>query len=136
MMPSVSLPPVSIPASDHRLLEIVAQQAVDDLHPVAGFLLGELRRATVVPEHELAGDVVALNGWVTYRSDWGWPPETRMLVRPEDYRSPAVHLSVLSPLGAALIGLSVGNRIAYSSIEGLSHVASVESLDEPIGMLA
>lgn len=131
-MHPVSLPPVRIPESDYGRLAGVARQAAEDFHPVAGFLLDELRRATVVPESELPIDIVALNGWVTYRFDRGWRAESRVLVCPQDYRSAAVHLSVLSPLGAALVGLRVGDRISYSSIEGIAHVASVESLDAPL----
>lgn len=131
-MNSFPLPPVSIPASDHQKLEGVLHQAVADHHPVAGFLRGELRRAVVVSAQELPADTVALNGWVTYRHDWGWLPESRVLVCPQDYCWAGIHLSVLSPLGAALLGLRVGDRIRYSSIEGITHVASVESLDAPV----
>lgn len=128
------LAPISIPASDHSLLQGVVRQAAADHHPVADFLLGELRRAQIVPLDELPADAVVLNDWVTFRRDWGWPPESRLLVCPEQYRSARLHLSVLSPLGAALIGLRIGGRIPYSSIEGVPHVAMVESLDPPILM--
>lgn len=123
--------PVAISAADHSRLEGVVQQASADGHPVADFLRRELRRALVISD-EMPNDVVTLNGWVTYRRDWGWTPETHLLVCPENYRDPFTHLSVLSPLGAALIGLRVGSRVSYRSIEGVAHVASVESLDAPI----
>ena len=127
-------PTLNIPLSDHRRLADVAARAATDLHPVAGFLLGELKRANVVPANKMPDNIVTLDGWVTYRLDWGWAPESRRLVCPEDYRSADIHLSVLSPLGAALIGMGVGSRISYSSIEGVPHVASVECLDAAIGV--
>jgi regulator of nucleoside diphosphate kinase len=133
-MDSATLPPVSIPEADCRRLAGLVQQAAADRHPVTSFLLGELQRATVVPEQELPAGTVTLNGWVTYRSDLGWLPESRLLVCPEDYRCASFHLSVLSPLGAALIGLRVGSQIPYRSIEGILQVASVDSLDAPIAL--
>lgn len=130
-MELAGVPPVSISAHDRERLEEVVHQAVVDRHPVAAFLLGELSRATIVPGYGPAG-TVALNAWVTYCTDWGWRPESRILVCPQNYRSPALHLSVLSALGAAVVGLHVGGRMRYRTIEGLTHVASVESLDAPI----
>lgn len=129
-------PAVSIPNSDHLLLESIAEEAASDRHPIASYLLGELRRAAILPDHELPAGTVTLNRWVTYRIDQGWPLESRVLVCPGDYRSPSLHLSVLSPLGASLLGLRVGSRIRYRSIEGVPHVASVESLGSPSGTVA
>lgn len=131
-MHEMILPPVSIPASDRPRLEGVVREAVADRHPVAGFLASELLRAEIFTEHELPADTVTLNGWVTYRIDGSWLPEARLLVCPQDYRLAAVHLSVLSPLGAALIGLRVGSRIGYCSIAGVPHTAVVEALDAPL----
>ncbi|MFN3658688.1 MAG: GreA/GreB family elongation factor [Pseudolabrys sp.] len=130
-MDETSLPPVSIPVSDRTRLESVVREAVADRHPVAGFLASELLRAEVFAAHELPADTVTLNGWVTYRTDGCWLPESRLLVCPNDYRSAAIHLSVLSPLGAALIGLRVGSRISYRSIAGALHTVVVEGLDAP-----
>ena len=130
-MPYVPLPPVSIPEPDCRRLGDVVRQASADRHPVAAFLACELSRASVLPAHEFPPDTVTLDRWVAFRPDRGWRPERRLLVCPQDYQLAELHLSVLSPLGAALIGLRVGSEIAYRSIEGVRHVASVESLGAP-----
>ncbi len=130
-MPYVPLPPVSIPEPDCRRLDDVVRQAAADRHPVAAFLACELSRANVLSADEFPADTVTLDRWVTFRFDRGWRPERRLLVCPQDYQLAELHLSVLSPLGAALIGLRVGSEIAYRSIEGVRHVASVESLGAP-----
>lgn len=127
-MPYVPLPPVSILEPDCRRLDDVVRRAAADRHPVAAFLACELSRATVLPAHEFPADTVALDRWVAFRPDRGWRPERRLLVCPQDYQLAELHLSVLSPLGAALIGLRVGNEIPYRSIEGVRHLATVESL--------
>jgi len=131
-MEYVSLPSVSIPEPDCNRLDYVVGQAAADRHPVAAFLACELLRANVLPAHEFPSDTVTLDRWVTFRPDRGWQAERRLLVCPQDYHSAELHLSVLSPLGAALIGLRVGSQIPYRSIEGVMHVASVESLGSDV----
>jgi regulator of nucleoside diphosphate kinase len=128
-MLNANLPAVSIPAPDHRRLKRVAFQAMEEGHPAAEPLLAELRRAIICASRR---DVVALNRTVTYRPDLGWPPECRLLVCPEEYRDPALHLSVLSPLGVALLGLGRGARFPYRTIDGLFHIAIVEDVDAPL----
>jgi regulator of nucleoside diphosphate kinase len=129
-MPEAILPVVNIPAPDHVRLTHLAVQAMQEGHPGAQPLLVELHRATICGVSR--PDVVELNRTVAFRSDLGWPRECRLLVCPEDYRDPAVHLSVLSPLGVALLGLRVGARFPYRTIDGQFHIAIVEGVDEPI----
>lgn len=124
-----NLPAVSMEAPDHARLKRLALLALDDGHPVAEPLLAELTRAIICAKSR--PDVVALNRIVTYRPDLGWRPERRLLVCPEDYRDPSAHLSVLSPLGVALLGLRVGERFPYRTIDGLFHIAIVDDVDEP-----
>jgi regulator of nucleoside diphosphate kinase len=92
-MISEDLPPIAVPANDYSLLDRLARSAASNKHPVARFLLAELQRANICAEAELPADTVRLNNWVTYRLNWGWPSESRMLVRPQDYRASAAHLS-------------------------------------------
>lgn len=134
-MDYMPLPPVSVPEPDRSRLDEVVRQAAADRHPMAAFLACELSRATVVPADEFPTDTVALDRWVTFRSDRNWQADRRLLVCPEDYKSARLHLSVLSPLGAALIGLRIGSQIPYRSIEGVRHVATVEGLGtgRPVG---
>jgi regulator of nucleoside diphosphate kinase len=122
-----SLPPVTIVAQDYARLKQLAIAACADNHPVAGFLLAEIRRARVAEERVRPRLAAALNLWVTYHVD-DEPAESRILVHPEDYVSSERQLSVLSPKGAALIGLRAGDRMPYRSIGGLSHVVTLESV--------
>ena len=130
-MSKPALPPVIIPAADYVRLEQLARLAWSDQHPAANFLLSEIRRARVVDESSSRDKIVTLNNWVTYRLDAG-PFESRVLVHLEDYVSPERQLSVLSPVGAALIGIKVGDRMPYLSIEGVFHVVVAVSIDPPV----
>jgi regulator of nucleoside diphosphate kinase len=135
-MSATSIPPIVLSARDRDRLEPLARRAIAEGHPVGCFLLAELRRAAICAHDDLPHDAVRLDNWVSYRVDWGWPVESRMLVCPDDYSNRDAQLSVLSPVGAALIGLRARARMPYLGIEGLRHVASAESLDPPVGLMS
>src|SRR4029079_15156830 len=114
-------------------LERLASRALRERHPVSAFLLSEIRRAVVWDSGEMHGDVACLNGWVTYRVDGSKHAESKILVCPDDFRSAQINLSVLSPLGAALVGMCVGDRMKFFSLEGCLHFVILESLGAPAG---
>jgi regulator of nucleoside diphosphate kinase len=129
------MPPVNIASADLPRLKQVAARALQDRHPVGRFLFSELERASACAP-EASHRCVRLDEWVTFRADEGGRLESRMLVLPESFRSSTLHLSVLSPLGAALLGLQAGARMPYVGIDGVPHVAVVESLDPPEGVVS
>lgn len=135
-MMSEPIPPISIASGDLSRLKQVAVEAVNNRHPVGRFLLSELERATVYEPASAPGRCVRLDEWVTFRADDNEPLESRILVLPESFRNNTLHLSILSPLGAALIGLRTGSRIRYAGIDGVPHIAAVESLDPPAGVIS
>jgi regulator of nucleoside diphosphate kinase len=135
IMNTGQFPQVNVGMSDRTRLDGVVQRAASDRHPSAALLGLEMKRAQICADRDLPPDVVRINRWVTYRIDSGWSQESRILVCPEDYRDAAHHLSVLSPLGTALVGLRVGDRMPYATFEGVPHVAHVVSLDPPPGSM-
>jgi transcription elongation GreA/GreB family factor len=90
-------------------------------HPVGPFLRSEVHRAIVLDDHGHREDVVRLNAWVKYQLD-ARPPESRFLVHLEDYAAGKRQLSVFSPIGAALIGIRVGDPMPFVSTEGRLHL--------------
>ncbi|MCK1626759.1 GreA/GreB family elongation factor [Bradyrhizobium sp. 160] len=127
------LPPIVIPRRDHARLERLADDAVKERHPVGSFLMSEIRRAVVFETNQVPDGAVCLNEWVTYRVDGSRQSESRILVCPRDLRNGLIELSVLSPLGAALLGMSVGQRMKFFSIEGGLHSVIVEGVLAPAG---
>ncbi len=125
-MSTTLIPPISIALTDHRRLTELAALAYLDEHPVADFLLSEIQRARV--EHSVVGAVVSLGKCVAFRVDAD-PPESRVLVLPQDYRRSERHISVLSPVGAALLGLRVGDRMPFVGIEGFLHFVDVIAVE-------
>ena len=130
---SWQLPPIIIARRDHARLERLADDALRERHPVGRFLMSEIRRAVVFDANKVPEGVARLNEWVTYRVDGSRQSESKILVCPDELRNGQMELSVLSPLGAAVLGMSVGQRIKFFSIEGGLHSVIVEDVGAPAG---
>lgn len=125
-MNNLFIPDVILPASDHRRLERLAQVGANQGDVDAHFLLSEVNRAEVVPDRAARLDsIVTMGSWVTFWTNWGFPRETRQLVYPEDYTSKRTQIPVMSPLGAALVGLKVGSEIPFFT-SGRTNVVRIE----------
>ncbi|PSO20878.1 GreA/GreB family elongation factor [Bradyrhizobium sp. MOS003] len=122
------LPKIALTASDYPRLEQIARNAAQkgDLDGI--FLLGEINRAAIVPdERDDVRSRVTVGSWVTYCTDWGAPRRTVQLVWPEECWSDPARISVLTPLGAALIGLQVGDQMPYF-VAGCLNVIRVQNV--------
>lgn len=87
---------------------------------VAELLEGELERASVVKDEELPKDVVSMNTKVAFR-DLDADKEMELtLSYPHESDPDAQRISVMAPVGAALIGLRVGQIIDWPLSESRS----------------
>lgn len=120
-MSNTTFPTVSLGRQDHARLNKLARTAKLDGHPVAGFLLSEIRRARVFEQDSLEA-IVGLNKRITYRIDFG-PTKSRLLVLAEN--SAATEVSVLSSLGTAMLGLKEGDRMPYRDVFGTLHFVKI-----------
>ena len=118
MSTNADLPPVVIHSRDKNALVLLATIASRLARPGADFLMSELRRATLCAVENLPMDVVSLGARVTYRVDH-LPPTTSTLVLPGQVHGRWSGLSVLTPLGTALLGLRVGTRMVFQIAEGI-----------------
>jgi transcription elongation GreA/GreB family factor len=109
---SMHLPPVTVATHDYNRLMSVAALENKWRKPHREFLLSELRRASLCHPDALPDDVVSTNAKVTYGINGGGPI-AHVLVHPQDLLWPGAELSVLTPLGIALLGLRVGDRMPF-----------------------
>lgn len=90
-----------------------------DLAEVAGGaarleeLRGELERAVVVPEKDIPADLVTMNSTVELRDLDTDEIETYTLVYPERADIANDKLSVLAPVGTAVLGYRVGDELKW-----------------------
>jgi regulator of nucleoside diphosphate kinase len=79
----------------------------------SGLLLDELDAALVVPDDALPADVVRMNSQVVFLDVDTGVKSAVVLVYPDDVREHGNHVSILAPVGAALIGLREGETIDW-----------------------
>jgi regulator of nucleoside diphosphate kinase len=123
-------PMIFIPEEDFDRLDRLAASGQSKSLPAAQLLASELERAVVCPAEEIAPDVVTMNSRVTFHIGSAAERHTRTLVYPEDYAAEGSGdcLSVMTPLGAALIGMPAGSRIEYETINGTSRLVTVDAV--------
>ncbi|MFT3810635.1 MAG: nucleoside diphosphate kinase regulator [Micropepsaceae bacterium] len=120
-------PPIVISAADHQRLAAIAESAARRDVDAADDLLVELDRADVVADDAVPADVVRMGSTVTFRADGG-EPQTVTLVYPADADIDAMRISVLTPVGAALIGMKRGETIDWTDTAGRARSLEVETV--------
>ncbi|RUU58865.1 transcription elongation factor [Mesorhizobium sp. M2C.T.Ca.TU.002.02.1.1] len=110
MMTRLSLPLRRISASDRMRLQALARSLTEQSHPLAAALSEELDRAELRDPDDIREGTVSLDGFVTYRIMGSEDSERRLLIHPEDQMWPPAEISMATPLGITLLGLSAGDR--------------------------
>jgi len=131
-------PQISIAQSEHaQLLALAAAGGGNALASAADELLAEIERARVVPDAKLKPDVVRMGSRVHYRTDRHDLVDVT-LVYPAQADISQAKISVLTPIGAALIGLRTGQSITWHSRDGRKQVLTVlavfQPTDEPVAL--
>lgn len=106
-------PPVIIDAAHYERLHSMANHFLQRNPDVAERLLEEISRADIRESGEVPATVINLGSKVTYRDDTTQTTQTVYLVWPSDADIEKKQVSVLTPIGAALIGLSEGASIDW-----------------------
>jgi len=110
-----------------RLRTVVEQHNV----PAADLLDGELYRATVVARADVPPDVVTMNSDVTYEDDGTGVQRTVRVVYPCDADAARGWVSVLAPIGSALLGLRIGQHIEWPPPAGARQLRVIAVLYQP-----
>ena len=77
-----------------------------------------LDAARIVPSAEIDSDVVTMNSEVTIVDAGSGEERLVRLVYPEQADAGKGHISVLSPLGTAILGARTGDRISFATPVG------------------
>ena len=117
-IPRKELPPITLSGIDVERLERLAAAAADTFPRTAQFLEREVARATIAPSEAALSGVVTMNSRVEFVDDATGQARTITLVYPDESDLAAGKISVLSPVGAALIGLSTGQSIEWQTPTG------------------
>ena len=94
-------------------LEALATSMMRRSPEVGERLMDEIARAKLVAPEKLRGDIVTIGSEVTYRDLGNGRVQTVILTYPEDADIDQHRVSVLTPIGVALLGLSESSSISW-----------------------
>ncbi|MGC4116166.1 MAG: nucleoside diphosphate kinase regulator [Myxococcales bacterium] len=111
--------PILVSAEDlQELRSLLASGAGERDRDATERLESELDRATVVPRGQLPADVVAMNSTVEFEDAHTRRRQLVQLVFPSRAEPSRGRISVIAPVGAALLGLRVGQCLDWPVPKG------------------
>lgn len=123
-------PAITLGQADHAKLNALAMAGLERMPDLADRLLEELERAKVVADGKVPESVVRMGSSVTYVTNAG-QEQTVTLVYPADADIEAGRVSVMTPIGTALIGLKAGQSITWRDRSDKRHKLTVVSVLAP-----
>ena len=119
-------PSVYVTESEYeRLSNLAASSATTG----ASLLGDELVRAIVLKEGEFPRAFVRLHSFVEFTDLMTGRTRRVQIVPPDEADIDQDRLSVLTPVGAALLGLTPGDSIGMSTDDGRSHILKVATVE-------
>jgi regulator of nucleoside diphosphate kinase len=112
------LPPITLSAGECDRLRRLVDAAADPSQKTVAFLTREIERADVVDPSQIRRGLVMMGSEVEFRDDSTMKVRRVILVYPNEADVDAGKISVMTPIGAALIGLSVGQSIEWELPSG------------------
>ena len=122
-----ALPRILISKADENRLTAIATAASQRLPEAAAALLSELERADVWPAAAMPPDVARIGSIIEFDVNDGRRLKVQ-LVLPQDADINAGRISVLTPVGAALIGLSPGQAMQWLGNDGKKRLLTVRTV--------
>jgi len=127
---SPKLPRIIIGDEDFKALRLLADNVGGHLADAAEQLVNELERAKQVAQAKLPADVVAMGRYVFFEQADGTKRRIQ-LVWPDQADIAEGRISVLTPVGAALIGLSETQSISFTTPKGDTQTVTVLKVEKP-----
>ena len=125
---------ILISDADHQRLEALIESVRYDASLRDDYLdalEGELKRARVVPQADMPPEVITMNSVVRLRDLDSEETEEYELVYPADADMAHNRISVLAPIGTAILGYRLGDVIEWPVPAGLRRLRVEEVLYQP-----
>ena len=126
----MSKPSIVVNKTDHVRLVQLANGLLDRKPEMAEELLSELERARVVEKGAVLEGTVQMGSAVEYQTNDGQARRV-ILVYPVDADISQGKVSILTPIGTALLGLKAGQSIDWVANDGRSHRLTIVSVEAP-----
>lgn len=109
----MSTPPITVSSLDLERLQDLLDGPAGVAFPGRAQLQAELDRADSCDPADMPAQVVTMNSTVKFSIQETGKEFTLTLVYPRDAGTTANAISIFAPVGSALLGLSVGNELAW-----------------------
>ena len=106
-------PPITISSLDAVRLEKMLDSLGNNQFPDKESLQDELDRANIVEPQQIPPDVVTMNSTVTFKVESSDREFSLTLVYPNDAGDNTSKISILAPVGSALLGLREGDEMSW-----------------------
>lgn len=106
-------PHIVLTSQDLDRLEALLESLPANAFPGRNELEDELDRADIVEPEQIPPSVVTMNSTVRFRIDSSGEEYCLTLVYPKDVDGSEDKISILAPVGSALLGLSTGDEIEW-----------------------
>ena len=116
--PPPPCPPIIVSSRDFSRLENLLDSPALRRHPAALALMHELNRAQVLPPEQIPASVVTMHSKVECEEELSGEQHTLTLVYPNEANVDTRRISILAPVGSALLGLTKGQRIDWTAPDG------------------
>jgi regulator of nucleoside diphosphate kinase len=128
-------PTIRVARTDYERLLVLAESVSARNGDVTDELQAELDRARVVADGRIAANVIRMGSTAHFTSDLGNARRVT-LVFPGDADIEEGKVSILTPIGVALLGLSEGQSIDWTTRDGTVHRLTVQSVETPSPVFA
>lgn len=126
------LPPIALTTADRDQLLRLVNASLDRFPETADYLAREIERARIVNAAEGSDRFVSMGSTVEFRDEVTGQVRRVVLVYPDQADVNAGKISVLTPIGAALIGLSTGQSIEWCTRGGELRSLTVLSVRQAV----
>jgi regulator of nucleoside diphosphate kinase len=123
-------PTIILSAEDYERLSGLAHAARKRMPDLAEELADEIGRAHVLAKGKHPPHIVRMNSEVEFRDETTGKVQRVMLVYPQEADISQRRISVLTPVGTALIGLRTGDSITWEAPDGELRRLTVLSVRE------
>src|SRR5687768_16251085 len=108
-----SRPQIVLTSQDLDRLEALLESLPANAFPGSADLRAELERAEIVEPEQIPPTVVTMNSTVRFSIDSSGEEFCLTLVYPKDVDATGDKISILAPVGSALLGLATGDEIDW-----------------------
>jgi regulator of nucleoside diphosphate kinase len=111
-------PAIHISETDYKVIEQLAMRMEAQAPALSRLIIEEIDRAEVHETQDMPDDVVMIGSEVTFADETSGTTKTVQLVLPREADIAEGRVSVMTHMGAGLIGMKVGSTIEWPGRDG------------------